>query len=110
MHYSPLNKGFYCTTIHGENIPADAVEVSPDEYETLMSGQSEGKHIVFNDQLGRPVLEDPPAPSPSELILRQIRELEATITPRRLRESILGIDNGWLNELEQQITELRKGL
>lgn len=38
---------------------------------------------------------------------RDIVALEATITPRRTREAILGTDNSWLAGIESQIQELR---
>lgn len=37
----------------------------------------------------------------------QIIELERQITPRRVREAILGTDNGWLVEIERKISVLR---
>ena len=40
-------------------------------------------------------------------VLNEIIALEATITPRRTREAILGTDNGWLTDIELQIQELR---
>lgn len=40
-------------------------------------------------------------------IKADIAALEATITPRRTREAILGIDNGWLADVESHIQELR---
>ena len=40
-------------------------------------------------------------------IKSDIAALEATITPRRTREAILGTDNGWLTDIEVQIQELR---
>lgn len=39
--------------------------------------------------------------------LRRIKELEATVTPRRLREAILGQDSGWLVALDDEIAALR---
>ncbi len=36
-----------------------------------------------------------------------IKALEATITPRRQREAILGIDGGWLATIDQEIADLR---
>jgi len=36
-----------------------------------------------------------------------IHQAEQTITPRRLRDAILGIDNGWLASAEQSIAQLR---
>lgn len=43
-------------------------------------------------------------------VLQQIIDLEAHITQRRIREAILGIDNGWLADIEEQIATLREGL
>jgi hypothetical protein len=67
MHYSPSTRGFYLTTIHGDNIPADATEITDAEHQALLAGQSQGKRITA-DANGRPVLQDPPpappAPSP----------------------------------------------
>lgn len=36
--------------------------------------------------------------------------LEAQITPRRLREAVLGADGGWLLEQEAKIAKLREGI
>lgn len=44
---------------------------------------------------------------PKLTIKYNIAALEATITPRRTREAILGADNGWLADIELQIQELR---
>lgn len=43
-------------------------------------------------------------------IIDQIIDLEANITPRRLREAILGTDNNWLQNINEQIKILRKQL
>lgn len=47
-----------------------------------------------------------------ELTSAQVRQaaiyaLEATITPRRVREALLGADNGWLAAVDAQIAALR---
>lgn len=39
-----------------------------------------------------------------------ILQLEQQITPRRQREAILGIDNGWLANIDAQIAGLRAQL
>lgn len=51
----------------------------------------------------------PPAaePTPNELILSEISDIEATVTARRIREAVLGIDNGWLEALNEQVVTLR---
>jgi hypothetical protein len=47
---------------------------------------------------------------PKILIKAKIAALEATITPRRQREAILGIDTTWLADVEIQIGQLRQQL
>ena len=49
-------------------------------------------------------------PSPNISIISQIQVLEATITNRRLRDHMLGTDNGWLASVNDQITALRNTL
>lgn len=52
----------------------------------------------------------PVPPTPRELVLAEIHSLEASITNRRLREAVLGTDNGWLAGIDAQIAVLRAGL
>lgn len=56
----------------------------------------------------------PPKPSATEAanasILEKIAVLEAKQTPRRSREAVLGVDNGWLKNLNDQIAALRAQL
>ena len=42
--------------------------------------------------------------------LDAITKLESTITPRRLREAVLGTDAGWLANINSQIATLRSQL
>ena len=43
-------------------------------------------------------------------IFAEIAALEALQTPRRVREAMLGVDGGWLDNLNGQIAELRSSL
>lgn len=63
MFYSAKTRGFYSPEIHGDNIPADAVEITVAEHAALLEGQSRGKVIVA-DANGRPALQDPAPPEP----------------------------------------------
>lgn len=76
--YSATTGGFYDREIHGDNIPADAVEITAEEHVTLLNGQSSGKRIVA-DENGFPVLAAPPAipfdPVPLLEKVRQAREV-----------------------------------
>ena len=43
-------------------------------------------------------------------ILLEIAKLESSITSRRIREAIAGIDNGWLEAKEEEIKKLRESI
>lgn len=66
MFYAQSTGGFYDSAIHGDNIPADSVEITVEEHQALLAGQSNGKRIVA-DAAGRPVLADPPALTVAEV-------------------------------------------
>lgn len=67
MFYSSQTGGFYDTAVHGDNIPSDAVEITVEEHQALLEGQSQGK-IISADKNGKPVLKDPPPPTPEQII------------------------------------------
>ena len=67
MLYSKQTGGFYNLAIHGDNIPADAVEITNEEHRELIEGQSQGK-IISADKNGKPALKDPPPPTPEQII------------------------------------------
>ena len=67
MFYSKTTGGFYTREIHGDNIAADAVEITVEEHQALIECQSLGKRIVA-DENGRPILQDPPPPSPEQIV------------------------------------------
>jgi len=67
MFYSKQTGGFYDSAIHGDSIPADAVEISAEAHQALIEGQSSGKRIVA-DADGFPVLQSPPPPTPEQII------------------------------------------
>lgn len=109
MFYSKSTGGFYAAEIHGDAVPADAVEITADDYAALLAGQSAGK-IITADKNGAPVLTDPAPLTGNALILSQIATKEAAITSRRIREAALGTDGGWLKAVDAEITALRKTL
>lgn len=109
MFYSKSKRGFYDAETHGDNVPADAVEISAEQYAALLDGQSAGK-IIMAGADGVPFLADPAPLSGNALIFQQIAAMEATITPRRMREAALGTDGGWLKTVDVEITALRKTL
>lgn len=67
MFYAKSTNGFYAEAIHGDSIPDDAVEITADEHQALLEGQSQGK-LIQADASGHPVLVDPPPPTPEQII------------------------------------------
>lgn len=67
VFYSPTTGGFYIRDIHGDNIPADAVEITEAEHAALLEGQSQGNAVVA-DENGRPILQDPPPLTPEQIV------------------------------------------
>jgi hypothetical protein len=51
-----------------------------------------------------------PAPTAEQVIKGQIATLETSVTPRRMREAVLGTDAGWLADVDVQIAALRAQL
>lgn len=76
MFYSAQTGGFYTPTIHGTNIPPDSFEITDEQHRSLLAGQSAGKRIVA-DASGRPVLVDPPPPTPEQIIASMAAEVQA---------------------------------
>ena len=72
-YYSKNTGGFYDDEIHGDDIPADVVEITDDTWMELLNGQAEGK-IISADENGYPVLTDLPPLSHEELV--QVAENE----------------------------------
>lgn len=84
MLYSKSTAGFYLREIHGDGIPADAVEITDEEHRELLEGQSCGR-IISADATGRPFLTDRPPPTAQEL--RAAFEA-APVTPLQLRRAV----------------------
>jgi hypothetical protein len=74
-YYSPSTVGFFDSTIHGADIPADAIEITDERHAELMAGQARGR-IIAVDEDGHPVLLDPPPPT----IEQQQAALDAFVT------------------------------
>lgn len=65
-YFSKTTGGFYDSAIHGDRIPADAVQVSDSDHSALMAGQAAGKVIVAN-VAGKPILVNAPEPTPDQI-------------------------------------------
>jgi len=105
--YSKETKGFYSDDLH-DKMPEDAVQITDETYAQLLAGQETGK-VISADKDGNPILIDRKPPSKEEKAKRDIMLLEAEITPRRIREAVLG-DKAWLIEQEAKISALRATL
>ena len=102
-YYSKATGGFYHDAIHNQ-IPMDRVEITDERHRALLEANHTGK-IIVGDENGFPTAVD--APKRARTSAQQIEAIEAAITPRRLREAVLGTDDGWLEAQEATIARLR---
>lgn len=105
MFYSKSTGGFYDTAIHGDNIPADAVEITVAEHAALLEEQSQGKRIEA-DADGYPVAVDPPPPTLDEGRAAKTAEINAACTAAIVSgftSSALGADHTYDSALEDQL-------
>ena len=77
MLFSARTGGFYDPTIHGENVPEDAVEITALQHADLLGAQSKGARIEGGPE-GLPVATFPAPPSPDES-LKAARALGRTM-------------------------------
>lgn len=105
IYFSKTTNGFYTTEIHGSKMPVDVVEITEDQHQSLLAGQTAGKRIS-GDTNGNPVLVAVDGPT----VQQQIDTLERSITPRRLREAVLTGDHTFITGVEAQIVALRAQL
>lgn len=80
MYYSKTTGGFYDSDIH-DVMPPDVVEISDDEHQRLINGNSAGK-IISSDDSGKPVLIEPLPPSNDRLssMVRSKRDALISVT------------------------------
>lgn len=84
MFYSKSTLGFYDAAIHGDNIPADAIEITAAEHTALLAAQSAGKRII-PDATGRPILADPPAPPLADVLASALTAIDTAAGAARSR-------------------------
>jgi len=108
VFYSKSVGGFYIRDIHGNNIPADVVEITEAEHQALLIGQAAGK-MISGDADGRPVLIDRPGPTAEEqtaILKTQAQEAldKSDITILRCYENAVAVPAAW----QTYRTELRE--
>lgn len=88
MFFSKKTGGFYDTEIHGNLMPEDALEITLEEWKTLLEEQAKGKNII-GDENGRPILQN--YVQKENVTLSPIEKLARIgMTPEDIRE-ILGL-------------------
>lgn len=93
MFYSAQTGGFYDRAIH-TNIPADAVEITREEWQGLLEGQAAGKVIVAGKG-GKPELREPAPAAPF---------VPRSVTPRQARLALLAA--GHLQAVQEAMSAL----
>ncbi|VXD04281.1 hypothetical protein [Pseudomonas sp. 9Ag] len=68
MYYSKTTGCTYLPAIHGAAMPADAVPISAERYDTVIANPADGK-VRSHDADGQPILIDPPVydPAPEDI-------------------------------------------
>ena len=96
-YYSKTTGGFYSKEIHGNNISADAVEITDEYHAELLEGQSAGR-IIAADKNGYPVL--------TERLPPTLEELRSTmvLTSAQARSKLASL--GLLANIEAMISAL----
>jgi len=99
----------YYGIVDHEALRQELVKILPENNWYLTGATGE---VTFNgegEEIAAPVIEqhilDAPKREANNAILTQIKELEATATPRRIRESLT--DATWMKALDAQIATLR---
>jgi hypothetical protein len=62
IYFSQKTLGFYDSAVSGDNIPADAVEITTERHTDMLRGQTEG-WVIDADENGAPYLRDPAPPT-----------------------------------------------
>lgn len=97
MLYSKSTRGFYSVEFHGEDIPADAVEITDELHVALIDGQCQGKSIV-GDENGYPILVD------QEVVALSYAELRANEYPP-ITEYLDGVVKGDQAQINKYIAD-----
>ena len=97
MFYSKSTNGFYDSSINGNIMPNDVVEITQEYYQSLLQGQANGELIVA-DNSGYPILIMPPV-VPVEITQVSMRQCRLAL----LQENQLVSVEALINTPEQKI-------
>lgn len=112
MHYAKSTGGYYDAAFHGDDIPADAVEITEQYHAELLQAQSDGKQIIA-DESGYPIAIDQPLP------VRTKNTLLAEVANKRwqvetggivVRDTPIATDRESQSQLNSAYTSLKNGL
>lgn len=111
MYYAASTGGFYSKAIHGDNMPADAVEISPERYAELLAGQTTGQRIT-GDADGNPQLAtyvEPPEAAQARVlgVVRAARWPILSILDGLQVSALVAKDTNGAKVIEQAKTDLR---
>lgn len=89
----------------GELIESDLSEEQLIRFYSLL----DGKLTLTGEDLFRfyRVVDGAYVKDPEQIARQKIIDIESSITPRRVREAVLGIDGGWLAARDAEIAALR---
>jgi hypothetical protein len=79
--YSPSTRGFYSEEVHGKSIPADALEISDEEWMALLDAQARGR-VIRPGADGKPFADD-------------LNDEELALSRKLARDSLLA-ETDWL--------------
>ena len=76
MFYAKSTHSFYDAAIHGDSIPADAVEITAEKHASLLDAQSRGR-LIAADEFGYPEAIDPPGPTYEQIVVGLTADIQA---------------------------------
>lgn len=103
--FSKLTGGIYPLAAF-KTFPEDAIDIPEALYDKYKNG--EVSCLTVTAGVVSEFVEEPL--NGNALTRSQISEIESSVTSRRMREAVLGIDAGWLKDVDAKITDLRKKL
>jgi len=111
MRYSKSTGGFYDAEIHGASIPSDSVEISNEEYDALLTGQSNGM-AISSDADGYPCLAERPGVDPQIVVAQKLNQIRIAreVILNRLAGIALAANLGGDTATAQAYLAVRTGL